>query len=60
MDLDVVVKPAIARPGIVVEEGVLHPLDVADWRGGFRRVGRFPGDGGGLGRLACDVALSEP
>ena len=38
VDLDVVVEPAIARPGIVVEQGYLHPLDVADWSGGFRRV----------------------
>ena len=51
VDLDIVVEPAVARPGILVQQGFLHPLDVADRSGSLRRVRRFPGDGGSLGGL---------
>jgi hypothetical protein len=38
MDLDSVVKPAVARPGVIVEKGFLQPFDVADRGRVDRRV----------------------
>ena len=49
VDLDIVVEPAVARPGIIVQEGVFQPLDVADRSGVDRRVRRLPGNSGGFG-----------